>query len=43
MLNTSVFNKNTPVKGKNNTRSGVCSSLKGGSFITPKIKYTGHH
>jgi len=41
MLNTNTnTNKN---KGKNNTRSGVCGSLKGGSFITPKIKYTGHH
>lgn len=30
-------------KTKNGIRSNVSNSIKGGSFITPKIKYNGHH
>ena len=30
-------------KANNGTRSNVKGSLKGGSFITPKVKYHGKH
>lgn len=43
MLNIKNINNSSSQKGKNNTRSNVIGSGKGGAFVIPKSKHNGHH
>ena len=43
MIGTTTTLNNTGKKGINGSRANVKGSIKGGSFITPKIKHQGHH
>lgn len=43
MISKSICSSGSSGKGKNGIRANVLGSLKGGTFITPKVKYNGHH